>query len=265
MARIQKGQSYEDLGFRVDDKGIAYDLATGAGLPKSVVDQRLAGSGMSQLGKKRGGIAGLYDRNKSAIPAAQTALAMLPGIGPLISAGIGGLRGFDREGQGGIGYDVGTGLKGAATGYAAGMAGNALQGALGKGMAAGSAAKAGGGSALSQLGAGAKAAIPSLLGGGQDGGGFKLPSLGTIGSGIKDAVTGNGGMNALAFAQLLNSAQLGKKSGDLADEALNTQRDLFANKAPLRSAGIAGMQAPRTELPQLAKLGAVGNPFAGGR
>ncbi|MFA6167794.1 MAG: hypothetical protein WC700_14330, partial [Gemmatimonadaceae bacterium] len=160
MARIQKGQSYPDLGFRVDSKGIATDLTTGKGIPKAEVDARLSGSGYSQLGKKRGGIAGVYDRNKSAIPAAQTALAMLPGIGPLISAGIGGLRGFDREGEGGIGYDVGTGLKGAATGYAAGMAGNALQGAVGAGMKG----AAGGGGLMGGLKAGAKSRIPSLVG-----------------------------------------------------------------------------------------------------
>jgi hypothetical protein len=89
-----------------------------------------------------------------------------------------------------------------------------------------------------------------------------LPTLGTIGSGIGSALTGNGGMNALAFAQLLNAAQLGKKSSGLADDALKTQNQLFADKSGLRSSGIAGMQAPRTELPQLAKLGAVANPFA---
>lgn len=105
------------------------------------------------------------------------------------------------------------------------------------------------------------------------GGGPGLPGLGVLGAGLGgalgnmgSALGGNNGMNALAFAQLLNAAQLGKKSGALANEALNTQRDLFAQKAPLRSAGVAGMQAPRTELPQLAKLGAISNPFAtGGR
>jgi hypothetical protein len=175
---LQKNQSYPDLGYRIDGKGIAYDLQTNQPLSRQEVDARIArledidpsSNDYAERESKRGGIAGLYDRNKAAIPALQTALAMVPGIGPLISAGIGGLRGFDREGEGGIGYDVGTGLKGAATGYGAGMAGNALAGGLGKGLAAFK--TAGGG--LSGVKAAGSSLIPSgvksLMSGGADGG-----------------------------------------------------------------------------------------------
>ena len=37
MAQIKKGQSYGNMGFRVDDRGIAYDLKTGASLGKQDV------------------------------------------------------------------------------------------------------------------------------------------------------------------------------------------------------------------------------------
>ncbi len=275
MARIQKGQSYPDLGFSVDGNGIATDLTTGKTLAKSVVDQRLSGSGYSQLAKERGGIAGVYDRNKAAIPAIQTAVAMLPGIGPLISAGIGGLRGFDRPGEGGIGYDVGTGLKGAATGYAAGMTGDALGGALSKGLGAFKAA----GGGLGGVGAGLKKAGSSLIPGlikSATGGGTGLPGMSPSGvpgvsnssdysnpfGSIGDFLTGNNGLNALATAQGANAALLGKKSSEYAENAMKTQNDLWDQRAGLRSSGITGMMAPRTALPQLGVLSQGGNPFA---
>ncbi len=104
MARIEKGQSYADLGFKVDGKGIATDLTTGQSLPKAEVDKRLQGSGYSQLAKSRGGIAGVYDRNKKVInPIMEVGLGLLPGIGPALAAGYGAaVGGFDHEGQGGI-------------------------------------------------------------------------------------------------------------------------------------------------------------------
>jgi hypothetical protein len=76
------------------------------------------------------------------------------------------------------------------------------------------------------------------------------------------ALTGNNGMNALAVAQALNAANLGKQSSEYAKNAMKTQDDLWAQRAPLRAQGIAGMQAAPVQLPQLAALGGVGNPFA---
>ena len=247
MASIQKGQSYPDLGFRIDSKGVAYDLATGKGLPKSEVDARLSGTGMTQLAKKRGGLAGIYDRNKAAIPIAQTALAMLPGIGPLASAAIGGLRGFDREGKGGIGFDVGQGLKGAATGYAAGMTGDALGGALGK--AASAAGAAGGVKSLPGITAAGKSLASSALG-----------NLGGIG----DFLTGNNGLNALGVAQGVNAALLNQKAIQYAKDAEGTAMSAWNKNAPLRDAGRAGMLAPKPSVDTsfLPGIRRAGNPFA---
>lgn len=73
--------------------------------------------------KKRGGLAGVYDRNKNVIKPAATVLAGMLGT-PALGAAVGGaFGGFDRPGKGGIGFDVGGGLKGAATGYGLGHVG----------------------------------------------------------------------------------------------------------------------------------------------
>ncbi len=77
------------------------------------------------MAKKRGGLAGLYDRNKGKFRTVGTLVGT--GLGALVGgpagAKIGGtlagaaFRGFDREGKGGIGFDVSQGLQGAAEGY----------------------------------------------------------------------------------------------------------------------------------------------------
>lgn len=131
MAQLQKGQAYSSLGFRVDDRGIAYDLKTGNTLSKQDVDRRLQGTDYTNLAKHRGGVAGLYDRNKKwAVPTAEFVAGMIPGVGPLISAGIGAATGFDREGKGGIGFDFRKGATGAVSGYGMGSLGSATKSGL---------------------------------------------------------------------------------------------------------------------------------------
>jgi hypothetical protein len=58
--------------------------------------------------RKRGGLAGIYDRNKKIIkPVVSGALGLVPGIGMGLAAGAGALMsGLDREGKGGIGFDA---------------------------------------------------------------------------------------------------------------------------------------------------------------
>ena len=78
------------------------------------------------MAKKRGGIAGFYDRNKKVIkPVAAGLAGMLgtPALGAAVGAAFGGL---DREGKSGIGVDMFGAAKGAASGYAAGSAGQSL-------------------------------------------------------------------------------------------------------------------------------------------
>jgi hypothetical protein len=78
------------------------------------------------MARKRGGLAGIYDRNKKIIkPVAAGLAGMLgtPALGAAVGAAFGGL---DREGKKGIGLDLGGAAKGGLAGYAAGSAGKAL-------------------------------------------------------------------------------------------------------------------------------------------
>ena len=92
-------------------------------------------AGLEKETKKRGGVAGAYDRNKALVQAAVPTLAgmLIPGVGPAISGAIaGGLaRGLDRPGKGGIGLDLGAAARGAVTGAAMGQLGRAVGGRLG--------------------------------------------------------------------------------------------------------------------------------------
>lgn len=81
--------------------------------------------GMPPERRKRGGLAGMWDRNKSVIKPVATGLAGLLGT-PALGAAVGASFGFDRPGKGGIGYDVGKGAMGALQGYGTGKLGSLL-------------------------------------------------------------------------------------------------------------------------------------------
>lgn len=94
--------------------------------------------GMEPEKRKRGGIAGLYDRNKAVVQAAVPTLAgmFIPG-GAIAGAVAGGLaRGLDRPGKSGIGLDLGQAARGAVTGAALGSAGKYIGGKMGVGPGA---------------------------------------------------------------------------------------------------------------------------------
>lgn len=82
------------------------------------------------MAKKRGGLAGLYDRNKGIFRTAAilggTALGG-PAGGALAGAA---MRGLDREGKRGIGFDVGQGIRGGIEGYTMGKTAQAVGGGL---------------------------------------------------------------------------------------------------------------------------------------
>lgn len=79
------------------------------------------------MAKKRGGIAGFWDRNKGWLKPVATGVAGL--FNPLAAAAIGGaVGGLDRPGKGGIGFDVAKGALGAASGYAMGKSAQGLKG-----------------------------------------------------------------------------------------------------------------------------------------
>jgi len=85
------------------------------------------------MARKRGGLAGIYDRNKKIIkPLAAGAAGMFgsPLLGALVGSAMGGL---DREGKKGIGFDVNKGVQGGLEGYGAGQLGSAAGKAIGAG------------------------------------------------------------------------------------------------------------------------------------
>lgn len=78
--------------------------------------------------RRRGGLAGVWDRNKGVIQPIASGLAGALG-GPAAGAAVGGLmRGLDRPGRGGVGLDVGNAAQGAVAGYGAGSLGEMARG-----------------------------------------------------------------------------------------------------------------------------------------
>lgn len=89
------------------------------------------------MARKRGGLAGIWDRNKGVIKTlAPIALGAIPGVGvPLAAAAGAAMGGLDRPGKGGIGLDVGGAIKGGISGYAGGKTGKAISSGI-KGLLA---------------------------------------------------------------------------------------------------------------------------------
>lgn len=96
--------THPEIGIRVDNRGIAFDVATGRPLARKEVDQRVAqyqganpGVQVAGLDKKRGGVAGVFDRNKKSIlpvAAGLVGAALIPGVGGALMKGatkLGGL------------------------------------------------------------------------------------------------------------------------------------------------------------------------------
>jgi|SanBayMetagenome_1026888.scaffolds.fasta_scaffold01480_9 hypothetical protein len=84
-------------------------------------------AGLAEEKRKRGGVAGTYDRNKNVIrPAAELAAGYFGG--PVAASLVGaGFRGFDRPGKGGIGFDAKQGALGALEGYGLGSLATGLK------------------------------------------------------------------------------------------------------------------------------------------
>ena len=86
------------------------------------------------MARKRGGLAGVYDRNKKYIKTlAPIAAGFIPGVGPLVGAALGAAMGGDTEGKGYFkGFDAGGAVKGGISGYGGAKLGQAAKGGLGK-------------------------------------------------------------------------------------------------------------------------------------
>jgi hypothetical protein len=176
--------------------------------------QQQAAAGLEVEKKTRGGVAGAYDRNKKLVSAGVTGLGYMFG-GPAGAAlARGAVQGLDRPGEGGIGFDVKRGLKGAAEGYGAG---SALR------MASAGAAKLGAKFGIGGAGAApgaAATAAPSAAGGagGAVGGATPYDSLvsGTGAGGAGGAAGGAGAMSRTG-SLLTNPQVIAGAAGGVAD------------------------------------------------
>jgi hypothetical protein len=155
-------------------------------------EQRVA-QGLPPEKKTRGGLAGTYDRNKKVIMPALTIGAGLLTGGLAAPAVVGALKGFDREGKGGIGFDVGKGVRGGLEGAAIGGATQLASGAVRGGL---SAMKGG----TSMLGGAKSGALGTSTGQRllQIGGKVKSGVQGALGAGGVDAAAGAPGAAAAA-------------------------------------------------------------------
>lgn len=185
--------------------------------------------GMGPEKRQRGGIAGVYDRNKEVIkPVAQLAAGMTPlgwAGGAIAGAAMGGL---DREGRGGIGFDVGGAVRGGAQGAAMGALGQYGKGAVQEFLAkrAGGQAVAGAAQAgVPQAGsAAAQAAKPSLA---NRVGGFMKNNPMAVGMGLQAGATAmdaNAQRTIAGQNQQLGSRQLEFEEKRYQDELAAKQR-----------------------------------------
>ena len=176
------------------------------------------------MARKRGGIAGFYDRNKGVL---QTAAPIAAGIfgGPLAGAAVGAaMRGLDREGKSGIGFDVGKGIMGGVSGYGGGSMGAGLKNMF-TGQLAKRAALKGAGNALEATKGVADIAIPNASAG-----------MGAASMSAAPSAAG-GGFNTVAGDVVRNAA-------DKAPSFLRSKEGLaFAGNALQAGAGIMGSQA----------------------
>jgi hypothetical protein len=236
-----------------------------------------AAEGLGKEQKKRGGAAGVYDRNKNYIvPIAAGALGMIPGLNAAVPAMFGAAaRGLDREGKSGIGFDLGQAARGAVEGYGAGSVGKFAAGKLGIGAAPVPVpAEAGGalkplpppGASAADVLAGAptgRATIPPIqpVAAGIGGGGGIGGVLRTAAGGAMDWLKKPG--NLVDLAAGIHGVTQQQKASDMMDRAVSDDRNRWAAGAPLREAGMTQMLNPApVDTLSLSRLAAQGNPFA---
>jgi hypothetical protein len=203
------------------------------------------------MARKRGGLAGLWDRNKHVIKPVATlaAGALTGGAGGALVGGL--MNGLDREGKGGIGFDVGRGAVGAATGYGMGKIGGALKSGVMSRM---------GGNAATELlannpaGAAAIRGVPAATMG-AGGGGLQQGVLSRLGSGaanfLRDgknlAAIGNTAMGAANAmnqnAQLRMEREAIARRQRLEDEDRQRQQTLDPARASLFAEIMRRLQA----------------------
>jgi len=84
------------------------------------------------MARKRGGLAGFYDRNKGFLKkAVPVGLSFIPGVGIPLAAAAGAAMGADTEGKGYFsGFNVGGAIKGGLEGYGLGKGAQSVRGLL---------------------------------------------------------------------------------------------------------------------------------------
>lgn len=98
--------------------------------------------------------------------------------------------------------------------------------------------------------------------------GFVKNHAGDIASALGDFAK-KYGTTALEAYNIYQAAQRQAKSDQYGQDALNTSKDAYNAKAPLRASGIAGLMDPKANTPDLSRITALstsksGNPFARG-
>ena len=216
-------------------------------------EQRQALGFRAESALPRGGLAGVWDRNKKAIAPIAAGVAGLATGGLLAPIAVGALtRGLDRPGEGGIGFDAGAGLRGALEGAAAGSVGKFAGGLMGAPTPASFAASIPGAPATAG-GLGATPGIASPAGGGLSG---------VLGK-AKDWALGNGGRNLLGLAQGAYGVYQQAQGQQAMRDAARRDAARWAEGAPLREAGRMGMLNPiPADTSSLDALAGQGNPFA---
>jgi hypothetical protein len=182
------------------------------------------------MAKKRGGIAGFYDRNKGIIQkAVPAALSFIPGAGIPLAAGAGALmRGLDRPGQRGIGFNAFEGLKGGVEGALVGAGTQGVRAMLtGGGPLAGMVPKVGGG--MGGGGSAAETAARQL--------GMPLSDIANAGK-MAGTGSGMGFTQALLQPQVLSGAVQGGLSmlPDAKSAAMEEQTKLGQGQLALQQA-----------------------------
>jgi hypothetical protein len=202
------------------------------------------------MAKKRGGLAGLYDRNKGVINTAAPILAGMVG-GPLAGAAVGAaMKGLDREGKSGIGFDLKQGIGGGLAGYGGGSMGAGLKNMF-TGQLAKRAALKGTQSALEATKGVADIAIPGMPAG-MGAAASAAPSAAGSGFNAAQYIAGDAPSQVASKAMTLGKGvsttnPVAKGGAGLAGKipaALKTKEGLaFAGNAFQTGAGILGSQA----------------------
>jgi hypothetical protein len=166
--------------------------------------------------RKRGGVAGIYDRNKKLIKTlAPIALGAIPGIGMPLAVAAGAAMGADKEGKGYFkNFDVGGAVKGGVAGYGQGATGAGIKGLLTGAAKSGVSATEGARQALSDynrpvskiFSSGGGATTPAAGGGGGVPDPTNLSKLGDAATKYKDLIAAGGKGIQLALPDAASDA-----------------------------------------------------------